>query len=207
MSVPDPCCLIHQPAPSHGGSREWIIITRTINRIFNHHTPTALSMKKIFLVIAGLMLMACAVMPASAFTMNSLNIAVDGNGDARIDMTYDLSFVEQSAVFLRIADPSAQLKSAFDAGGFHTVTVTQATGSAAEIVIPSFAAVTTASGKSTITTPSLSFEHAQKILDSYWFAPLVSPDFSPSITTITFPDGYKATYYDRISIPSTAHAV
>jgi hypothetical protein len=163
-------------------------------------------MKKIILMITGLMLMACAVMPASAFTMNSLTIAVDGNGDARIAMTYDLSLVEQSAVFLRIADPSAQLKSAFDAGGFPTVTVIQATSSSAEIVIPSFAAVTTSNGISTMTTPPLSFEHAQEILNSYWFAPLVSPDFSPSITTITFPDGYKATYYDRISIPSTTHA-
>jgi hypothetical protein len=71
-------------------------------------------------------------MPASAFTMKSLSISIAGNGDAQVDMTYDLSFVEQSAVFFRIADPAAQLKSAFDAGGSQQVTVTQATRSSAQ---------------------------------------------------------------------------
>jgi hypothetical protein len=163
-------------------------------------------MKRIYLVLAGLVILACAVMPASAFTMNSLSITVAGNGDAQVDMAYTLSFVEQTAVFFRIADPAAQLKSAFDNGGSRPVTVTQATSSSAHVEIPSFASVTPADGKkSTVTTPSLSFERAQAVLNSYWFAPLVSPDFSPAVTTITFPDGYKAYYYDQISIPSVTH--
>jgi hypothetical protein len=164
-------------------------------------------MKPILIAITGLLLMACAVMPASAFTMKSLSITVAGNGDARVDMNYDLSFVETSAVFLRLADPAAQLESAFDAGRSQPVTVTQATGSSAHVVIPSFASVTTTGGKTTVTTPSLSFEHAQSVLNSYWFAPLVSPDFSPAVTTVTFPDGSTETWYDQISIPSVHHQV
>jgi len=162
-------------------------------------------MKKIFLVIAGLILMACAVMPASAFTMKSLSITVAGNVDAQVDMNYDLTFVEQSAVFFRLADPAAQLESAFDAGRSQPVTVTSATSSSAHIDIPSFASVTTTGGKTVVTTPSLSFEHAQSVLNSYWFAPLVSPNFAPAVTTITFPDGYIATYYNQITIPSVSH--
>jgi hypothetical protein len=163
-------------------------------------------MKKVYLALTGLMLMAVAVMPASAFTMNSLSITLAGNGDAQVDLKYDLSFVEQTAIFFKLADPAAQLKSAFGNGGTQPVTVTQATSSSAQIVVPSFASVTSADGKkSTITTPSLSFERAQAVLNSYWFAPLVSPDFSPAVTTITFPDGYKANYYDQISIPPVTH--
>lgn len=164
-------------------------------------------MKKIFLAIAGLIIMACAVMPASAFTMKSLAITVAGNGDAQVDMNYDLSFVEQSAVFLRIADPAQELESAFNTGSATPVTVTSATSSSAHVLIPSFASVSATGGKSTITTPSLSFERAQRVLSSYWFAPLVSPDFSPAVTTVTFPDGYTATYYNQISIPSVSHTV
>jgi hypothetical protein len=175
--------------------------------IFYPHHPTSISMKKIFLVITGLIVMACAVMPASAFTMKSLSITVSGNGDAQVDMNYDLSFVEQSAIFFRIADPVEELKSAFDSESRQPVTVTQATSSSAHVVIPSFASVTTTGGKSTITTPSLSFERAQDVLNSYWFAPLVSPDFSPAVTTVTFPDGYPVTYYDQISIPSITHSL
>jgi hypothetical protein len=181
------------------------MITRGIRQFFNPHRPTPLTMKKIILVIAGLILLACAVMPASAFTMNSLSITIAGNGDARVDMSYDLTFVEQTAVFFRIADPAAELKSAFDTGSTHPVTVTQATSSSAEVIIPSFASVTTTGGTTTITTPSLSFERAQEVLESYWFAPLVSPDFAPAVTTITFPDGYSVTYYGQISIPAVTH--
>ena len=163
-------------------------------------------MKKIYLVLTGLLILSCAVMPASAFTMKSLTITVAGNGDAQVDMNYDLSFVEQTAVFFRIADPAAQLKSAFDTGGSREVTVNEATSSSARVLISSFASVTPAEGKKAkVTTPAVSFERAQAVLNSYWFAPLVSPDFSPAVTTIIFPDGYRANYYDQISIPSVTH--
>ena len=164
-------------------------------------------MKTIFLVIAGLMVMACAVMPASAFTMKSLSITVAGNGDAQVDLNYNLNFVEQSAVFLRLADPAAELQSAFNSGSSKPVTVTQVTSSSAHIDVPSFASVSATGGATTLTTPTLSFERAQKVLNSYWFAPLISPDFAPAVTTITFPDGYVADYYHQISIPSVSHQV
>jgi hypothetical protein len=162
-------------------------------------------MKKIFIIITGLCLMACTVMPASAFTMKSLNISLVGNGEALVDINYELSFVEQSAVFFRLADPAAQLKSAFDAGGSQQVTVTQVTSSSAHIVIPSFGSVTPTGEKSTITTPPVSYERARDVLNTYWFAPLVSPDFSPAVTTVTFPDGYMVNFYDQIGIPSISH--
>ena len=164
-------------------------------------------MKKIFIVLTGLMLMAMAVMPAQAFTMNSLTISLDKNGNAQIGMQYDLSFVEQSAVFLRIADPTAELQKAFQSGSTTPVTVTGATSSSAQINVPSFASVTTTGGTTVMTTPTLSFERAQAVLNSYWFAPLISPDFSPGITTVTFPDGQKEYFYDRISVPSITHKI
>jgi hypothetical protein len=160
-------------------------------------------MKRIYLAVIGLVLMAIAVMPASAFTMKSLTLNIAENGDAQVEMNYDLSLLEQTAVFFRIADPASQLKSAFDAGGFQQVAVQEATGSSARMTIPFLATVSRTNGKTPIlTTPSLSFEHAQAVLNGYWFAPLVSPDFSPGVTTIAFPDGYKAVYYDQITIPS-----
>jgi len=163
-------------------------------------------MKRIYLAVIGLLLMACAVMPASAFTMKSLTMTLAENGDAQVEMTYDLSLLEQTAVFFRIADPAAQLKSAFDAGGFQQVTVQDASSSSAHMTIPFLATVSQTGGKNpSLTTPSLSFEHAQAVLNSYWFAPLVSPDFSPGVTTIAFPDGYKAIYYDQITLPSVTH--
>ncbi|MFA4878077.1 MAG: hypothetical protein WC586_11760 [Methanoregula sp.] len=165
-------------------------------------------MKRIFLAMIGLVLLACTVMPASAFTMKSLSMSVAGNGDTQVEMNYDLSILEQTAVFFRLADPAAQLKSAFESGGFHDIAVQDATSSSAHLMIPYLATVSRTGGKNvTITTPQLSFERAQEVLSSYWFAPLVSPDFSPAVTTITFPDGYRAFYYDQITIPAVTHQV
>ena len=44
-------------------------------------------------------------MPAQAFTAKTLTITLNGNGDAQADMQYDLSFVEQAAIFFHAADP------------------------------------------------------------------------------------------------------
>lgn len=164
-------------------------------------------MKRFLILAAALFLMAAVVMPVQAFTMKSLSINFDQNGNAEIDMQYDLSFVEQSAVFLQIADPAEELQSAFAAGSSKPVTVTEATSSSAKISVPSYASVSTVDGKTVMVTPSVSFERARNVLNSYWFAPLLTPDFSPAVTTLTFPDGHHEYYYDQISIPSVTHTL
>jgi hypothetical protein len=57
----------------------------------------------------------------------------------------------------------------------------------------------------TLTTPALSFRGAQEVLNHYWFAPLISPDFSPDITRVSFPYGYTATFYNQDQIPPVSH--
>jgi hypothetical protein len=164
-------------------------------------------MKKFYLAIACLCILAFSVVPAQAFTMKTLTITLEKNGNADIDMQYDLTWYEQSAVFLKIADPAAELTSAFQVRSTEPVMVTKATSSSALIMVPSFASVTSDEGKTGMETPAVSFERAQKILNTYWFAPLITPDFSPGTTTIIFPDGYSKTWNDRISIPSVYHRI
>jgi hypothetical protein len=139
--------------------------------------------------------------------MKSLTITLAQNGNADIDMQYDLSLFEQTAVFFKIADPAAELKIAFEGHSDEPVMVTKATRSSSSVIVPSFASVTHENGKTRMESPSVSFERAEKILNAYWFAPLISPDFSPSITTIIFPDGYRKIWYDKISIPSVSHQI
>lgn len=164
-----------------------------------------MTIKKICILIGGLCLLAFAVMPVQAFTVRSLTTTLAPDGDAQIDMHYDLTLFEEGAIFFRISDPAAELKKAFDANSKHPVTVTKATGSSAQVIIPSFASVSTDGDTTTMVTPSFSFERAQRVLDQYWFAPLISPDFSPGVTTIIFPDGYHTSYYNLLNIPSVSH--
>ena len=164
-----------------------------------------MTMKRICILIGCLCLLVFFVMPVQAFTVRSLEMTLDPDGNAQVDIHYDLTLFEEGAIFFRISNPAAELKKAFDANSNYPVTVTQATGSSARILIPSFATVTTDGNTVTMVSPSVSFERAQNVLDQYWFAPLISPDFSPDVTTIIFPDNYRRSYNNLLVIPSVSH--
>jgi hypothetical protein len=165
----------------------------------------SIAMKKLFILIGSLCLLAFATMPVQAFTVKSLTMNIAPDGDAQFDIRYDLTLFEEGAIFFRITDPAYELKKAFDTNSEQPVTVTRATGSSAQVIIPSFASVITDETGTTVITPSVSLERAQKVLDQYWFAPLISPDFSPDLTTIIFPDGYRISFENTLVIPSVPH--
>jgi hypothetical protein len=164
-------------------------------------------MKKMHFAIISLCILAVVIMPVQAFTAKSLTITLAPDGDARVDLHYELSFLEQTAVFLRLADPAAELKKAFDSHSSEPVTVPQATSTSAVVLIPGFATINEGTRQVRMITPSVSFEKAQQVMNGYWFAPLVSPDFSPAVTTVIFPDGYQENFSDVISIPSLSHTL
>jgi hypothetical protein len=164
-------------------------------------------MKKMHFAIISLCILAVAIMPVQAFTAKSLTISLAPDGDARVDMHYELSFLEQTAVFLKLADPAAELKKAFDSHASEPVTVPQATSSSAVVLIPGFATINEGTRQVRMTTPTVSFEKAQQVINNYWFAPLVSPDFSPEVTTVIFPDGYEKQFSDVITVPSLSHTL
>jgi len=157
--------------------------------------------------LVGLFILACLVMPVSAFTMKSLDITVAQNGDATINAQYDLSFIEQTAIYFRIADPSRELQSAFNTKTSKPVTVQSVSATSAQISVPSYASVKMGSEGTTYTIPAVSFERARTALKGYWFAPLVSLDFSKGVTTVTFPDGYSQQFNGQISIPAVSHTI
>lgn len=152
-------------------------------------------------------LFSTVIFPVQAFTIKSLTITVAPDGDAEMNIQYELSFFEQSAVFFQIADPAQELKKAFDTNSPEPVTVLEATSSSAVIQVPGFAGVKDKGTESTITTPPVSFEKARQVMDGYWFAPLVSPDFSPGVTMVRFPDGKRIVYYDLPAVPSITHTM
>jgi len=164
-------------------------------------------MKLSYLLLGGLCILFLAVMPAQAFTAKTLTVTLNGNGDAQADMQYDLTFAEQAAIFFHVASPASELQNALQENLNEPVTVVRADDSSADVIISSFAMVTQSNGVTTMTTPAFSFAHAEQVMKQYWFAPLISPDLAPQVTTITFPDGYQATFNDQISIPSVSHTV
>jgi len=163
-------------------------------------------MKASYLLLGCLFCIAIVVtVPVQAFTAKTLSITLDGNGNAQMDMQYALTLPEQAAILFHVADPAAELQTVLSENFAQPITVVTADSSSAEVIVPSFATVAKSDEGMTITTPSLSFARAQEILDRYWFSSLISPSLAPQVTTITFPDGFQATYTDEISIPSVSH--
>lgn len=159
------------------------------------------------LVLAGILLLAIWVFagPVQAFTAKSLDIDVQQNSDAVITFDYDLSWAENIAVFMRIGDPGLELKKALERNYKKPVDVIVADGGRSQFMVKGFASIKEHNGTVTMRTPVLSFVEAEKILDQYWFAPFVNPDFSPGVTRVTFPDGYVEEFSNQISIPSVTH--
>jgi hypothetical protein len=160
---------------------------------------------RLIVLLSAILMLSCG--PVQAFTAEELDISVSDNGDADISFSYSLSWLENFAVFLRITDPAAELRSALESNVNKPVQVISVENNLARIIVNNFASVKTDDGQKIYTTPSMSFSEAEATLNSYWFAPLISPDFSPSQTVIIFPDGYRQTFYNELTIPSVSHTV
>jgi hypothetical protein len=157
--------------------------------------------------LVAFLLVACLAAPAGAVIVHNLNIVVSGNGDAQVDIHYELNWLEQAAVFARIADPGTELKSALENNFDVSVDVISVDNHEATVLVHPFARVSSLSGGTRYITPELSFENAQRALNRYWFAPLVSADFSPDVTRVVFPDGYSEEFFNQIDIPSVSHTI
>lgn len=155
----------------------------------------------------GLVILALCICPAQAFTAKSLDIVVQDNGDAIVTFDYDLSWYENVAVFTRIADPNTELKKAIERNFNTNVDVLATSGSEAKVLVHGLASSKTSDGSTTMTTPSLSFQSAERVLKQYWFAPLISVDFSPEVTRVVVPDGYTEQYENQITLPSISHVL
>lgn len=168
--------------------------------------PHVILMKKLALLVA-LILLAAATVPAQAFTANTLDMSVRENGDAAITFTYQLNWFEYFVVFLRIADPATQLQRGLESNLGRTVVVNSVSPGMLSMDVEGFASVQEGALNVTYTTPPMDFTAAQRYLNQQWFSGMVSADFSPSVTTIRFPDGYNQPFYNQDAIPAVTHTV
>jgi len=155
----------------------------------------------------GIAILALCACPAQAFTAKTLDIVVQDNGDATITFDYNLNWYENVAVFTHIADPNTELKKALENNFDANVDVLATSGSEAKVLVHGFASQKVNDGSTTMTTPALSFQSAERVLKQYWFAPLISVDFSPEVTRVVFPDGYVEQYNNQIALPQISHTL
>lgn len=164
-------------------------------------------MRVLISAVAILILIAAITPSVQAFEAHSLILTVQDSGDTAVNAEYSLSWLEWVAAFLRIADPAEVLRNDLEDNLRRPIRMDYVNDTDAGFTISRFAVVIGDPTGTTYITPALSFTHSEEVLRTYWFGPLVSPDFSPDITEIRFPDGYHLTYHDRLEIPAAEHTV
>ncbi len=157
------------------------------------------------LLIAAVLAALLAVPAASAFEATTLDVTIGSSGAADVVMTYDLNWIERLGVYAAIAAPGPALEKALGAISGQTVRVRAAGPDSAEFIVPAFAKVAHGRDGTIYTTPAVDFRVFGPSLDRYWFGRFVSPDFSPAVTTLTFPDGHQEQFDGRTGLPAVTH--
>lgn len=158
-------------------------------------------------VLLSIFLVAALVMPAGAFTADKLTINVEEDGAATITFDYSLTWIEDIAVFLKIADPNEEFGKALEKYSGAEVESVAVSDRSASFRAEKFARVSHTDNATVYTTPALNLTDAEKALNDYWFAPLVQADFSPAVTEVTFADGTVENLTDVSEIPSFTHQI
>ena len=167
-------------------------------------------MKYRYIALVTFLVLTLAVMPATAFTAKNLVIAIQDNGDATINFNYQLSWMEQF-MYKMIPAKEHIVQSAL-ASKFPSITIEniQVSDSTTSLTARSFAGTSNSGGspvKTTYTTPAVSFMMAQDLLNNFPGAWAITPDFSPDLTVVQFPDGQQYTYTDGSGIPAISYSV
>jgi hypothetical protein len=163
-------------------------------------------MKRFRLVSLLLVLVILASTPAAAFHARYLDIVIDRGGDATVTFEYSISWIEQALAFFGAVRPDRDLELIFAAATGGKVETLSASDQATTFAVKGFAVVTGGAQGSTYDTCPLNLSWGQAGYESSILAPLLSPDFSPDVTVIRFPDAYSVTFHDLLLIPNVTHS-
>jgi hypothetical protein len=163
-------------------------------------------MERLRIVSLLLVLAIFSSTPAAAFHARYLDIAIDREGNATVTFEYNLSWIEQVLAFLGAVRPDRDLERIFSATTGGKVETLSAGDRATTFAVEGFAAVTRAAPGSIYDTRPLNLSWGQAGYESSILAPILSPDFSPDVTVIRFPDAYSVTFHDQLVIPNITHS-
>ena len=145
-----------------------------------------------------------AVAPAEAFTADSLNITVSTNGDAIADFQYTLNGVIENAIPLSVLQDQLVQGLATSSTPPQVLSFSK---SEATLLLKSFAVTNAVPTGTEYQTAPMNFSNAQAALQNSAVSSVISADFSPKITTVTFPDGYSRQFLASSVLPSIDHIV
>ncbi len=152
-------------------------------------------------ILTGVLLfgLLCAA-PVAALTVKHLDITVAENGDADITADYAMNWMEQAIVYP--AGLSVLAANAPDHAVIHSISPDRV-----QLTVKNLVTVRHTKDATVYATPAFSAQDAQKELDRFWFANMVTLDLAHGTLTIRFPDGATTEDTDLSSVPSFVHTV
>ena len=144
------------------------------------------------------------ITPVQAFTADSLNITVGINGDATADFHFTLQGVIENAIPLSVLQGQLTKGLATSSKPPQVLTFSK---SEATLLLKSFAVTNTVPAGTEYQTAPMDFTKAQMALQNSAAGSVITADFSPGITTVTFPDGYSRQFSAQSTLPSVDHIV
>lgn len=158
-------------------------------------------------ILYSLMLACCfffMVIPAYAFTANSLDITVNENGDAIATFRFTLDgFIENSI-------PQSVLEEELKKGlttSSEPPELKSMDRSGAVLVMKKFADTYEVPTGTEYRTATLDFKKAEAALQNSALNSVVAADFSPEKIVLTFPDSYQREFSNVDVLPAVSHTV
>lgn len=158
-------------------------------------------------ILYGLMLACCSffmVMPAYAFTANSLDITVNENGDAIATFHYTLEGIIENSIPLSILEE--EIKKGLTTSS-EPPELKSMDRSSAVLVMKKFADTYDVPTGTEYLTATLDFKKAEAALQSSALSSVVAADFSPGTIILTFPDSYQREFSNVDVLPAVSHTV
>ena len=144
------------------------------------------------------------ISPVHAFTANSLDITIDKSGDAVATFKFTLEG------FLENAIPQSMLEEELKKGlttSSDPPVLLSLDKTGATMLMKKFADTKDVAQGTEYSTASMDFSKAEIALKNSALNNVVTADFSPSIITITFPDGYTKNFENASVLPALTHIV
>jgi hypothetical protein len=154
-----------------------------------------------------MMLVCCSsfiVIPALAFTANSLNITIDKNGDAVATFRFTLEGIIENTL------PQSMLEEELKKGlttSTEPPELLSMDRSSAVLFLKKFADTSDVPTGTNYLTETMDFKKAEIALQNSAISGAVTADFSPEIISLTFPDSYEREFGNVDVLPAVAHIV
>jgi phage tail protein X len=159
------------------------------------------------IILCGLLLASCSfftIIPAHAFTANSLDITVVENGDAIATFRFTLEGFIENAI------PQSMLEEELTKGlttSSDPPVLQSMDRSSAVLLLKKFADTSDVPTGKEYRTATMDFKKAEIALQNSGLGDAVTADFSPATVSLTFPDAYKRQFSNVDVLPAVFHTI